>query len=67
MKVPDQVRVIGHDDRVFGLHLDPALTTIRQHYREAGREGLHTLIRQIYGEPVSSRVLSPSLVVRESA
>jgi DNA-binding LacI/PurR family transcriptional regulator len=67
IKVPDDVRVIGHDDRDFGLHLDPALTTIHQHYREAGREGLHTLIRQIYGEAVSSRVLSPTLVVRESA
>lgn len=67
IRVPDDVRVVGHDDRDFGLHLDPALTTIRHQYRQAGREGLHILIRQIYGESVNSRTIPPSLVARESA
>jgi DNA-binding LacI/PurR family transcriptional regulator len=67
IRIPDEVRVIGHDNQDFAPHVNPPLTTIRQEYREEGRESLRMLVRLIYGETVQSKTISPTLVSRESA
>ncbi len=67
LRVPEDVRIVGHDDSEFAVHLDPALTTIRQPYREQGREAVRMIIRMMYGETVDSKIIQPALIVRESA
>jgi DNA-binding LacI/PurR family transcriptional regulator len=67
LRIPEDVRIVGHDNREFAAHLDPALTTVQQHYREQGREGIRMIIRMMYGETVPSSVIRPSLVKRDSA
>jgi LacI family transcriptional regulator len=67
LRVPEDVLVMGHDNRDFAAHIDPALTTIHHQYREQGREGIRTIIRMMQNEAVSSRVISPVLVARKSA
>jgi DNA-binding LacI/PurR family transcriptional regulator len=67
LNVPDDVRIIGHDDREFAAHIRPSLTTIRQQYREQGREGIRMVIRMMYDGAVQSKVIPPTLVVRKSA
>jgi DNA-binding LacI/PurR family transcriptional regulator len=67
MAVPEDVRLIGGDDLDFASHTSPPLTTIRQEFREEGREAVRMIVRHMYGETVDSKVIPPSLVVRESA
>jgi DNA-binding LacI/PurR family transcriptional regulator len=67
LRVPEDVRVVGHDDSEFAAHIDPPLTTIRQSYREQGRESIRMIVRMMYGETVPSKVIQPALIARESA
>jgi DNA-binding LacI/PurR family transcriptional regulator len=67
LAVPADVRLIGYDDLDFASHTSPQLTTIRQEFREEGREAVRMIVRHMYGEVVNSKVIPPSLVVRESA
>ena len=65
--VPEAVSVVGFDDIPAVAHTTPALTTIRQDTDLAGAAIVSMLLRLIVGEPAASRLLAPSLVVRESS
>lgn len=66
-RVPDDVAVIGFDDRPLGQHTSPPLTTVQQPIRSLGFEMARMLIALIKGDSVSSLVLPTKLVIRESA
>jgi DNA-binding LacI/PurR family transcriptional regulator len=61
--------VIGFDDAPMSQYLFPALTTVRQPIREAGRKCVETLVSLMKGEEPSERhvLLKPNLIVRSSA
>ena len=62
-RVPEDVCVVGFDDALA----DADLTTVRQDFARAGREGVRLLLKLIAGEPVPSVTLLPiELVVRGS-
>ena len=64
--VPHDVSVVGFDDMPLAAHVSPALTTVRQNAQE-GAEGLvEGIIGLIKGRPVESRLMAPTLVVRDS-
>ena len=64
--VPGDVSVVGFDDMPLAAHVTPALTTVQQNAR-FGAEGLvRGLVGMIEGKPVSSTLMAPKLVVRES-
>jgi DNA-binding LacI/PurR family transcriptional regulator len=67
-RVPEDVAVIGTDDRHFCTYLNPALTTVRLPVRQAGELAVGMALGRIAGERgEAEHVLLPcSLVVRES-
>jgi len=66
-QVPADVRVCGYDDIELARHFHPPLSTVRQPIVEAGQAIIELLLRQVDGERVESRLLSTTLVPRESS
>lgn len=66
--VPDDVAVVGFDDKPDAALLSPSLTTVSQRPARLGETGVELLVRMLHGERVEDgRHLVPtSLVVRES-
>lgn len=66
--VPHEVSVVGFDDIWLSRLSHPRLTTIRQPIHELCKEAVTTLLKLIDGGEVrvSSKILEPQLVVRES-
>ncbi|WP_245622532.1 LacI family DNA-binding transcriptional regulator [Pseudoxanthomonas dokdonensis] len=64
--VPQQVAVAGFDDIPMAGFISPGLSTVQQDTKLAGTMLVETLLRQINGEPVESRVLPARLVLRRS-
>lgn len=67
-RVPDDVAVVGFDNKSSSASTDPPLTTIHHPIVDMGREMARMLLSLSAGEPVDSPVLLPTpLVRRESA
>jgi DNA-binding LacI/PurR family transcriptional regulator len=67
IRVPDDVSVVGFDDQPESGYFTPPLTTVRQDFEELGRRCMDTMLKEIEaGAPVSSIVVTPELVRRES-
>lgn len=64
--VPQGVSVVGYDDVEAASHGDPPLTTIKQPIDQAGIAMVECMLALLAGEPVESRVLPTSLVLRGS-
>jgi len=71
VKVPEEVALIGFDDRPAAHFSRPALTTIAQPSKEIGQTGAEIILRKIAGEKRPRAGWSQSfptrLVLRESA
>ncbi len=65
--VPGDVAVVGYDDIPAAGLTRPPLTTIAQDYLRAGEMLVDALIAQITGRPAAPALLSPRLVVRQTA
>jgi DNA-binding LacI/PurR family transcriptional regulator len=63
------IAIIGFDDAPMSQYLQPALTTIRQPIRLAGRRCVEILVSMMDGELPEERhvLLKPKLIVRASA
>ena len=59
VRIPEDVRITGFDNREIGLVLKPRLTTIDRDYRASGRTAMEALLRLMDGEDVPARVYSP--------
>ncbi len=67
IRVPEDVSVVGFDDKPATRLLSPALTTVKIRMRERGRQALELLLARLNGEDVSAEVLQPArLVIRRS-
>jgi len=67
-KVPEEISVIGYDDMDFTeLQGYKTITSVRQPKRQIGMLAADLLYRIIQGETVSSIVLEPELIIRESS
>lgn len=68
VRVPDDVSVVGFDDQPESSYFTPPLTTVRQDFAELGRRCMDTMLKEIdAGAAVSSTVVTPELVRRQSA
>lgn len=67
--IPDDIAVVGFDDRPFARHLRPPLTSVRLPLYEMGRLAGHLILEAINGEPQSHQILKApcELVTRESS
>lgn len=66
LRVPHDVAVVGFDDMPLAAYVSPALTTVRQNTERAGRGLVEGIVNLIEGRTVKSRMIAPSLIVRES-
>ena len=65
---PSDVSIVGYNDMPFSDMFQPALTTIQIDLNEMGKHAAELLLKTIEGKgaPLSSRTLTPQLVVRGS-
>lgn len=68
VRVPDDVSLVGFDDREEASLMDPPLTTVRVHREELGQACLKALLERLHrpGMPFTEQILATELVVRES-
>jgi methyl-accepting chemotaxis protein/DNA-binding LacI/PurR family transcriptional regulator len=66
-RIPDDVAVVGFDNRVKGAVETPPLTTINPSFYEMGLRAIDLLMEQIAGRPVPTQEYLPTqLIVRQS-
>jgi DNA-binding LacI/PurR family transcriptional regulator len=67
-RVPDDVSIVGFDDVPEAAHFIPPLTTVHQDFEAVARDSLAMLLERLSGapEPAGDRVVTPTLVVRDS-
>ncbi|MFA6566587.1 MAG: LacI family DNA-binding transcriptional regulator [Victivallales bacterium] len=63
------VFIVGYDNSPLSEVLDPALTSIKQPFREQGRKATEILLSLIYGKNENTPIetMKPSLIKRDSA
>jgi len=69
LRVPENVSVVGFDDRPESAYFEPPLTTVRQDFDALAQESVAYLASMVEDAHVSweqQRVLDPELVVRQS-
>lgn len=69
LKIPDDVGIVGFDDRRICKYLDPTLTSVFQPKYEMGARGMDLLIKIIEGEEIKERkiYLDMRLSIRQSS
>ena len=67
VRVPEDVAIVGYDDIGLAEYSNPALTTINQNIRWAGKVLVESLLGIIGGEAVPDTCLNTNLVVRKSS
>ena len=68
LRVPAELSVIGFDDIQMSRYVYPALTTVGQSILQLGETAAELLLRRIATPqlPVDQRIVTPSIVLRES-
>lgn len=68
LQVPQDISIIGLDDIVVSAHIRPPLTTIAIPKVQLAFEAMELLFRLMQGtpEPPLSRLIKPSLIIRQS-
>lgn len=68
IRVPSELSVIGFDDILMSRYVYPALTTVGQSILQLGESAAELLLQRIAtpGLPVGQRIVTPSIVLRES-
>jgi len=67
LRVPQDVAIVGYDDIGLARYGSPALTTVRQNIRWAGRVLVESLLSILDGQQVADTTLSSELVIRQSS
>lgn len=67
VKIPQDIAMVGYDDRDFAAWIKPALTTVRMPAYEMGQAAARLMLEQIAGEePEDATQIPGSLIIRES-
>jgi len=67
-RIPEEISIIGFDDMEFAAYQGSLpLSTVRQPKESLGMLAVEHLYRMVNGEKVSSMILEPELIVRESS
>ena len=69
LKIPEDVGIVGFDDRRICKYLDPPLTSVFQPKYEMGARGMDLLIKIIEGQEIKERniYLDMGLSIRQSS
>ena len=68
MKVPEQISLVGFDDREEAVMMDPSLSTVRVHKEEIGETCMKMLLERLHHPQMgfSQLVLPAEFVTRGS-
>lgn len=67
LQIPDDIALVGYDDRDFAAWIRPALTTIRMPSYEMGQAAARLLLKQFSGEELEDATQIPGkLIIRQS-
>ncbi len=68
VKVPDEISLVGFDDREEAVLMDPPLSTVRVHKEEIGETCMKMLLERLHHPQMafSQRVLPTELIIRGS-
>jgi DNA-binding LacI/PurR family transcriptional regulator len=66
-RVPDDISVIGFDDRLLSQTHRPAITTVRQDIIGLGVAAAESMIALLQGQDVEPQVLQTEIMIRETA
>jgi DNA-binding LacI/PurR family transcriptional regulator len=66
VKMPDEISLVGFDDREEAMLMDPALTTVRVHKEEIGQACMKMLLERLHNPQMafSKRILPTEFVIR---
>lgn len=66
IRVPEDISLVGFDDREEALLMDPPLTTVRVHKEEIGRACMKVLLERLHhpSMPFTQRILLTELIIR---
>ena len=66
VKVPDEISLVGFDDREEAILMDPPLTTVRVHKEEIGQTCMKMLLERLHNPQMafSKRILPTEFVIR---
>src|ERR1051325_11078741 len=66
VKVPDEISLVGFDDREEAILMDPPLTTVRVHKEEIGQTCMKMLLEGLHNPQMafSKRILPTEFVIR---
>ncbi len=67
LKVPEQISVIGNDNEPFARLVSPKLTTIDENAEGKAAAAVEMLFQILAGKTPAAKVISNSLIIRESA
>lgn len=65
-RIPEEVSIVGFDDIPEAGFLSPPLTTVRQDFQGLGQEAMRMVLGSLKGDDVSSCLVAPQLVARDS-
>jgi LacI family transcriptional regulator len=68
VKMPNEISLVGFDDREEAILMDPPLTTVRVHKEEIGHACMKMLLERLHnpGMTYSQRILPTEFVIRGS-
>jgi LacI family transcriptional regulator len=66
LKIGRDIKIIGYDDSEYAKFMEPGLTSIQQHFNQAGSKAMEALMSMLADKDVRSQMIKPELIVRES-
>lgn len=67
IRIPEDIRVVGFDDRIISRYTFPHITTVRQNFSEMGKVAALFMVKLLKGEKIPKAEHIPvKLVIRES-
>jgi len=68
ISIPDELSIVGVDDRPLAAYMSPPLTTLHPPFAEMGEAAVRLLIQLVEGKdvPATTQLFKPELIVRKS-
>lgn len=67
ISIPQQMKLVGFDDVEGAAYFVPPLSTVRQHFDQAGAQAVAQIQKLLAGESPQGIIIQPELVIRTSS
>jgi LacI family transcriptional regulator, galactose operon repressor len=63
-EIGKDIKIVSYNNQEFVSHLSPAVTSIRQPMREAGKAAMYKMVEMLNEKNVKSELIEPELIIR---